>query len=98
MALELAACARRAGLVVVIPCTTKGHCTGERPLSFGARPWCEVPAAASQNQPAWLTHARARHCARCLTGGGAARELTARMCRAALVVVGSCTRQGHCAD
>ena len=29
--------ARRAALVVVGPCTIKGHCTGGRPLSFDAR-------------------------------------------------------------
>ena len=41
--------ARRAGLVAVVPCTTNGHCTSRKPLSFGARPWCDVPAAASKN-------------------------------------------------
>ena len=70
------------------------RCTGERPLSFGARPWCDVPAAASKNQPAVAWHARARHCARCLSGGGAARKLAARARRAALVVVGSCLGRG----
>ena len=50
-ALELAARARRAALVVVgLP--YKGRCDGERPLSFGARPWCDVPAAASNFKPA----------------------------------------------
>ena len=29
-----------------------GCCAGERPLSFGARPWCDVPAAASNFKPA----------------------------------------------
>ena len=38
--------ARRAALVVVGPCTRQGHCPDKRPLSFGARPWCDVPAAA----------------------------------------------------
>ena len=46
-ALEVAACARLASLVVVGLWRTKGHCVGERPLSFGARPWCDVPASAS---------------------------------------------------
>ena len=31
----------------------KGHCIDERPLSFGARPWCNALAAASNNQPAF---------------------------------------------
>ena len=39
--------ARRAALVVVALRTVQGHRTGERPLSSGARPCCEVPAAAS---------------------------------------------------
>ena len=77
-------------------CTRQGHCTGERLLSVGARPWCDAPVAASENQPAFAWHARARHCARCLLVGGAARELAARAHRAALIVAGSCTKQGHC--
>ena len=81
---------------MVVSCITDGHCTDERPLFFGARPWCEVPAVASQNQPASAWHARARHFAHCLSGGGAARELTTRAPRAALVAVGLRTRQGHC--
>ena len=58
---EVAARARRAALVVVGPCTMKGHCTSERPHSFGARPWCDVPAAGSNNQLAfaWQTRGRA---------------------------------------
>ena len=137
---------------------------GERPLSFGARPWCDVPAAASNAKPAprviasapalavsgeeaqhssllarapWragcgrlmrlgegqlrrreaslLRRAavvrrascglqrqasaaclarRRRACARCLWGGGAALKLAARARRAALVVVGLCSRKG----
>ena len=46
-ALGLAVCARRAALVVASPCPMEGHRAGERPLSFGARPWCDVLAAAS---------------------------------------------------
>jgi len=37
---------RRATLVVVGPCVTNGHYTSRKPLSFGARPWCDVPDAA----------------------------------------------------
>ena len=83
---ELAARARRAVMAVVGLCCMQGHCTGERPLSFGARPWCDVPAAASNAQPAFAWHARARY----LSGGSAARKLAARARRAALVMVGMC--------
>ena len=38
---------RGAGLVVVALHMTQGHCSGERPLSIGARPCCDVSAAAS---------------------------------------------------
>ena len=69
---ELPARARRAALVVVGLCLILGHCTAKRPLSFCARPWYDVPA-----QPAFAWHARARHCAGCLSGGSAARELSA---------------------
>ena len=52
-ALKLAAgCSRRAALVVVDPCPMGRHGVGKSPLSFGARPWCHVPAAASNAKPA----------------------------------------------
>ena len=70
--------ARRVSLVVVGPCTRQGHCPDNRPTSVGARPWCDIPAAASQNQPAFAWHARARYCACCCSGGGPARKLIAR--------------------
>ena len=91
---ELAARARRAVPVVVSACSMKEYCTGERPLSFGALPWCNVPAVATKNQPAFARHARARSCARCLSRGGAARELAARARRAAVVVVSPCSIKG----
>ena len=93
---ELAARTRRAALGMTGPYNRPGHRTGERSSSVGARPWCDVPAAASENQQAFAWHAPARHCARCLSGGGAARKLTARARRAALAVVGPCTIKGHC--
>ena len=65
---------------------------------FGARPWCDVPAAASQNQQSFAWHTRARHCARCLSVGGAVRKLAARARRVALVVIGPCTKYGQCTD
>ena len=93
---ELAARARRAALVVIGPGTVKGHCTGGRPPSVGARPWCDVPAAASNPQPVCAWQARARHCAACFSGGGAACKFAARARRAALVATDSGTVKGHC--
>ena len=46
-AIKLAACAHHSALVVIGLWRTESHWLGERPLSFGARPWCDVPAAAS---------------------------------------------------
>ena len=45
--LRFATSARRAALVAVGLRRTKGHCQVLRPLSFSARPWCDVLAAAS---------------------------------------------------
>ena len=42
----LSARTRRAVLIVADPCPIEGRCADERPHSFGARPWCDVPAAA----------------------------------------------------
>ena len=64
---KLAARARRATLVVVGLHTMKGHCAGERPLSFGARPWCDVRAVTSNVKPAFACPTRERHCAGCLS-------------------------------
>ena len=86
-ALELAAHMHHATPVVVGQCVRQGCYTAERPLSFGARPWCDVPAVAIQNPPAFAWHARARNYARCLSRGGAARELTAAHARRAALVV-----------
>jgi hypothetical protein len=93
---KLAARACRAALALMTSCTSQGHSTGERPLCFGARPWCDVPAAASQNQLVLAWHARARHCARCLLGAGASRELAAHAHHAALAVGAPHTRLGRC--
>ena len=59
-----------------------------RPLSFGARPWCDVRAVASNTHPAFALQANRRHCAGCLLGGGVTRKLAARVRRAALVAIG----------
>ena len=51
-ALELALCARGAALAVIGSCLIERCRTGETALSFGARPWCDVPAATSNFKPA----------------------------------------------
>ena len=50
----------------------------------------------SDAQPAFTWHARKRHCAGCLSGGGKTRELAARAGRAALDVIGLRTTKEHC--
>ena len=89
--------ARRPPLAELGPRTTKVHCSGRRPLSFLARPWCDMPAAASNPQSPFAWHARERHFAACPSVGGVARELAARARRKALVVIGPRTIEGHCA-
>ena len=56
----LATRARGAALVVVALCMIQGHCTSEKPLSVGARPCCDVPAAASSTQQTFARGARER--------------------------------------
>ena len=89
---KLAARACRATLAVIASCTKKGYLTVERPLSFGARTLCDMPAAASQNQLAFAWHTRARFCARYLSGGGVARELVPRARPAEMVRIALRTR------
>ena len=96
-ALGLAARARRAALVVIGLRPVEGRCAGERRLCFGARPRRDVPAVASNAQSAIAWHAWARHCARYVSGGGAALNPAARARRAVLVVVGVCPMEGYCA-
>ena len=91
---ELVAHGRRATVIVIDLGTANGHCTGGTPLFFVARPWCDVSAAASNPQPAFAWHVRARHFAACLSGGGGARELAARARRAAPVAIDSGTAKG----
>ena len=74
--------ARRAALAAIGPCAMDGHCTGKRPLSFGARPWCDVRAVAFNVQPAFAWHANKRRCASCLSGGSETRKLSTCACRA----------------
>ena len=50
-ALELEARARRAALIVASPYTGQRNRAGERPLSFSARLWCDVPVEAFNAKP-----------------------------------------------
>ena len=73
-------------------------CIGETPLSFGARPWCVVTAAASNAKWASRVTPRSRRAgARSLRRGGAALKLAAGAHRDALVVLGPYYEQKHCA-
>ena len=65
--------ARRATLVVIGPCTMEGCCTDERALSFGARPWYDVPAVASNAKPATACEASTRAPALAVAGEDRAR-------------------------
>ena len=56
----LATRARGAALVVVALHMGQGHRNGERLLSFGARPCCDVLAATPHTQPAFEWRARER--------------------------------------
>ena len=93
---ELAARARRGALAAVGLRTMEGHCTSGRRLSFGARPWCDVRAVASNAQPSFAWHARKRRCAGYLSGYGEIRKLEARAHRAALVDVAPRTIEEYC--
>ena len=85
--------ARRAARVVVAPFSMEGHCTGETSLYFGARPWCDVPAAASEAQPASTWHAYSAPL-RSLSIG---RRRSTHACDArAMVMIGLRPLQGHC--
>ena len=70
--LELPSRARSAAMAVVGPYPTKGRCAGETSLPFGARPLCDVSAAASNFKPAPRVSRRRGVGARCLWGRGAA--------------------------
>ena len=89
---RLAVRARRAALVVISLRTMEGYCTGKKPVSFSARPWCDVRVVTSKAQPAFTWHADKLHCPGCLSGGGETRKLAARArapCRA------GCDRSTH---
>ena len=59
----LAARSRHAAPVGVDPCTVRGHCSSERPLSYGAWPCADVPTATFNAKQAPRLAWRRRHCA-----------------------------------
>ena len=75
---ETTARARRTPLIELGLRTAEGHCTGRRPLSFLARPWCDMPTCGLQSTVAFRM-ARARAPLRCLSLG---RRRGTRACRA----------------
>ena len=89
-ALGLATRTRRGALVLVVTQSVERRDVGERPRSYGARPWCDVPAVVFNTKPAPHVTQRRRTCALCFLGGGAARELAIRARRGALVMLGRC--------
>ena len=93
---KFAAQARRDALIVLGPSNVEGYCTGGRPLSFGAKPWCDERAVTSIAQPAFTWYANKCHCAGYLSEGGETRELAAHARRVALVVIGLRIMKGHC--
>ena len=92
-ALGLVARARRAALVVVGSCSIEGRCAGERRLSFGARPWCDMPAASSSAKLAAACQASAsvRMRSRSLRRRRSTRACCCCARRAPLVVVVPCS-------
>ena len=86
-ALKLAGRARRAALVMVGLGLIKERCTDGRLLSFGARPWCDVPAAAFSANPAAACAASARAPALAVSGEEAQYSRLLHAHRAALIAV-----------
>ena len=88
---------RRAALTVGGPYAKRRHWAGEMPLSFVARPWCNVSAAASNAKPVpRVLRSVGALCSLSLTTrritklAGRARQVT-------LVVVDLGSTRGHCA-
>ena len=96
-ALELPSRVRRAALTVGGPYAKRRHWAGEMLLSFVARPWCNVSAAASDAKPVpRVLRSIGALCSLSLTTrritklAGRARQVT-------LVVVDLGSTRGHCA-
>jgi len=96
VALELAERARRAKLIMIGVGSVIWRCTDDRRVFIGARPWCDVPAVASNTKPD--ASCRRRVGARCLGGGGVLLELAERARRATLLMVGVGPVIWRCAD
>ena len=88
----------RAALISARPYSIEGRRNSERSLSFGARLWCDVLAAASSAKPAAVCYVRVRGGAgaRCLWGESSALKISARARRAALVAISSYPKERRC--
>ena len=95
VALELAERARRAKLIMIGVGSVIWRCTDDRRVFIGARPWCDVPAVASNTKPD--ASCRRRVGARCLGGGGVLLELAERARRAKLLMAYGRRRACHMA-
>ena len=94
--LRVGAARELAALVPVGSCLMKGHCAPEASLLRCETVVRRASCGLQFVQPAFAWHARARHCARFHSGGGAARELSACARRAGRVVVGPRSMIRHC--
>ena len=99
----LPTCARPAALVRVGPYAMEPHCASGTAVSLGARPCSDVPAAAFK-RAAYLrtcasqTEQTAHALSLSLSGGIAACALPTCARPAALVGVGPCPMEAHCAS
>ena len=96
---SLAKCARRAALVGVGSFPMEAHSASETALSLGARSRSHVPAAASNKLLSCAcAQEKAQPRALSLSREGAARAQAAYARRAALVGMGFCPKEAHCAS
>ena len=82
--LSIRACCARAPRRAGCGCSKphEGRRTGERPLSFGARPWCDVPATATNARPAAVCQANAGGLALAVSGEDSQHTSLLRVCAA----------------
>ena len=91
-ACALATRARRTAPIVVASCMMQDHCTGEEPLFIGARPCCDVPAAASEAQPPF---SRGEHPSAPLRSLSMGTRRSTRACDACAPCCAGCDRVMH---
>ena len=77
---------------------TKERCTGERPLSSSARPWCDVPASASNANQAPRVSRGASAPVLAISKKEAQHSGLLRARYAALAMIGLGPAKGRCAN